>query len=91
MNGDSVDSVTLTSTGAVAAADAGDYDIVISDAVGTGLGNYTIQYQNGTLTVNKADLTVTANDDSKTEGVHFSRIDRSYIYISYIAHLISLI
>ena len=48
---DSVTSVTLTSAGASAAAIAGNYDIVPSDAVGTGLTNYTITSQNGTLTV----------------------------------------
>ena len=46
VNGDTVDSVTLTSAGAAAtAAVAGSpYDIVASAAVGTGLGNYDIAY-----------------------------------------------
>ena len=56
--------MTLTSTGAAAAAAVGGYDIVPSAAVGTGLGNYTISYANGTLSVNPAVLTVTANNKS---------------------------
>ena len=59
VNGDTVTSVTLTSTGSAATATvAGSpYPIVPSAAVGTGLGNYTISYVNGTLTVNTAALT----------------------------------
>ena len=61
-------SVTLTSAGAAAAAAVGTYPIVPSAAVGTGLGNYTITYTNGTLTVDPAALTITANDRTKTYG-----------------------
>ncbi|HUJ13808.1 MAG TPA: DNA/RNA non-specific endonuclease [Thermoanaerobaculia bacterium] len=49
--GDSVSSVTLASAGSAANAAAGSYDIVPSAAIGSGLSNYTIVYQNGTLTV----------------------------------------
>ena len=46
-----------------------DLPIVPSAATfGTGLGNYTITYVNGTLTVNPAALTITANNASKTYG-----------------------
>ena len=62
VNGDVVTSVTLTSAGAAAAAAVGTYPIVPSAAIGTGLGNYTITYTNGTLTVDPAALTITAND-----------------------------
>ncbi|MGE5279315.1 MAG: MBG domain-containing protein, partial [Deltaproteobacteria bacterium] len=58
VNNDTVDSVTLTSGGAAADADAGSYAIVPSDAAGSGLENYTISYQNGILTVAKADATI---------------------------------
>jgi uncharacterized protein (TIGR03437 family) len=70
MEGDAVTSVTLTSSGAAAAAGvAGSpYSIVPSAAVGTGLGNYTINYTNGSLAVNPATLTVTANNASKVYG-----------------------
>jgi len=56
INRDSLTSVTLTSAGAVATATvAGSpYKIVPSDAVGFGLGNYTINYVNGELTVTAA-------------------------------------
>jgi hypothetical protein len=52
-NGDSVTSVTLNSAGypALAPTSPPTYPIVPSLAVGFGLGNYTITYANGTLTV----------------------------------------
>ena len=49
-------------------ATIGTYDIVPFAAAGKGLSNYTITYVNGTLTVNPAHLTITANNDSKTYG-----------------------
>lgn len=52
VNGNTVTSVTLTSSGAAASAAAGSYSIVPSVAVGSGLANYTITYVDGTLTVN---------------------------------------
>ena len=51
VNGDTVTSVTLTSAGAPANAGIGQYPIVPSAAVGTGLANYNISYVNGTLKV----------------------------------------
>ena len=70
VNGDTVTGVTLTSSGAAATASvAGSpFTILPSAAAGTGLGNYTISYVNGTLTVNPAALTITANNASKTYG-----------------------
>ncbi|WP_225422707.1 MBG domain-containing protein, partial [Pseudomonas huaxiensis] len=50
--GDSVASVSLTSTGEPASAAAGTYAIVASDAVGSELNNYAIQYEQGALLVN---------------------------------------
>ncbi|MFA4994238.1 MAG: YDG domain-containing protein [Bdellovibrionales bacterium] len=66
--GDTLTGVTLTSTGSGATATVGTYAIVPSDATGSGIGNYTISYINGTLTVNPAALTVTASNQSKTYG-----------------------
>ncbi|MGC8641115.1 MAG: FG-GAP-like repeat-containing protein [Isosphaeraceae bacterium] len=71
VNGDSVTSVSLTSTGSAAGASvAGSpYAIVPTAAVGSGLSNYTIVYANGQLTVNPAALAITANaGQSKTYG-----------------------
>jgi len=67
---DSIASVTFTSSGAVATATvAGSpFAIVPNNATGEGLANYTISYVNGALTVNKATLTVTADNQSKTYG-----------------------
>src|SRR4029077_8407700 len=63
---DAVTGVTLTSAGAAATATVGGYDIVASNAVGSGLGNYAITYAKGQLTVNRAPLTITADSTSKT-------------------------
>ena len=63
VNGDSITSVTLTSTGAAADASPGTYDIEASNAQGTGLANYDITYVNGTLTV-KVALTMAKDPDA---------------------------
>ena len=70
LNGDTVSSVTETSTGSPGTAAAGAYTIVPSAAVfSSGLStNYSITYFSGTLTVNTAPLTITANNASKTYG-----------------------
>ncbi|MDR3659290.1 MAG: immunoglobulin domain-containing protein, partial [Mycobacterium sp.] len=57
-SGDSITSVTLTSSGAAASADEGTYDIIPSSANGTGLDNYDITYVKGTLTVQAGAPTV---------------------------------
>ncbi|WP_165825242.1 YDG domain-containing protein [Rhodopseudomonas palustris] len=67
-NGDTISGVSLSSTGAGTAANVGTYAITASGATGTGLYNYAITYQPGTLTVNPAPLTITANDQSKIYG-----------------------
>ena len=52
------------------AVNAGSYDL---SASGLTSGNYDISYVDGTLTVNKAALTVTANNDTKTyDGVAYA-------------------
>src|SRR5208282_4167200 len=70
LNGDSVSSASLSSVGSVAtAAVAGSpYSIVISNAVGNGLTNYTINYVNGLLTVGPALLGVSANNTNRVYG-----------------------
>ena len=70
VNSDTVTSVTLNSagTGSTAAASGSPYSIVPSAAAGTGLGNYTIGYVNGTLTVSNKALTITANNTNKVYG-----------------------
>ncbi len=75
VNSDAVTSITLTSaTGSPATATvAGSpYSIVPSAATGTGLGNYTITYTNGSLTVTTAPLTITANNGTKVYGQTFA-------------------
>ena len=62
VNSDTITSVTETSAGAVKTANVGSYPIDISNAVGTGLSNYNINYVDGTLTVTtspaKANATI---------------------------------
>ena len=73
VNSDAVTSVSLTSLGAPAGANVGNYDIDAASASGTGLGNYTISYVDGTLSVTPTSLTVTANDDGKIyDGLAYS-------------------
>jgi gliding motility-associated-like protein len=70
INGNTVTSVTLNSTGAVATATvAGStYPIIASAAIGTGLSNYNIAYTNGALTVNQKALAIVNTDRSKVYG-----------------------
>ena len=54
-------------TTATSSSSVGGYPITVGTLAAT--GNYTITYVNpGTLTVNPAALTITANNDSKTYG-----------------------
>ena len=62
--GDSITGVTETSDGAPASAVVGSYDIVPSAATGSGLGNYTIVYVNGTLTVTTAGTVTTVSSSA---------------------------
>jgi predicted phosphodiesterase len=77
-NGDTITGVTETSAGAIVSATVGTDPIVASAAIGTGLSNYTITYVNGTLTVNPATLTITANNDSKTYGTLETSSDTAF-------------
>ena len=70
-NNETIGSVTLTSTGTAASANAGAYTITAKDATGGTFdaGNYSITYADtGTLSVAKRDLTITADAASKTYG-----------------------
>ncbi|MNX58043.1 hypothetical protein D3C86_888720 [compost metagenome] len=77
INGNTVTAVTLNSTGAVATATvaAGPYTIIPTAATGTGLTNYNITYNNGSLTVSKQNLVVLNTDRSKTYGAVLSNAD----------------
>ena len=70
VNGDTVTGVTLTSVGAqaTAVASGSPYAITASGATGSGLSNYNITYASGTLTVEPAPLTITANNASMVAG-----------------------
>ena len=57
-NGDTLTNVSLSSAGAAAGAAVGSYPITASAAQGVGLGNYTIAYYPGTLTVTPTALAI---------------------------------
>lgn len=82
ISGDSISGVSINSTGNVANASVagGPYAIVASGATGTGLANYNVQYVDGSLTVSKADLTITASNQTKTYGSAFNFTGNEYAY-----------
>lgn len=67
---DRVTGVTLASLGADALANVSGapYGITASNALGNGLGNYTISYVGGSLSVAAADIIVSANGGSSVYG-----------------------
>src|SRR5439155_950392 len=78
VNGDTAASLTSppsVSTTATAASHAGAYSVTASGAVDA---DYTISYVAGTLTVNAAALTVTADDKTKTYGAGNPALTVSY-------------
>ena len=66
LNGDSVTGATIASDGAVSSAAPTTYPITISGATGTGLGNYTIGYVAGTMTVKDSTATDAPSVNSVT-------------------------
>ncbi len=78
VNGDNAASLTTaatTSTTATSASPAGSYPITASGAVDP---NYTITYAAGTLTIGKAALTITADNQSSTYGSALPALTASY-------------
>jgi hypothetical protein len=74
VNGDSVASVTLACLdGGAATAAVGSYDIIASAAVGSGLGNYSVSYHDGTLRVLAANSAL-ALVSSANPSVHGSNV-----------------
>ena len=68
VNGDTITGVTENQHRGAGVSQVGTYPIVPSAAIGNRLNNYIITYVNGTLTVNPAPLTITANNESKPFG-----------------------
>jgi hypothetical protein len=58
MQGDAITSVTMNSDGAPVNSPVGEYPIILSDAVGSGLTNYFIEYIDGKLNVIPRILTI---------------------------------
>jgi hypothetical protein len=80
LNSDTVTGASLSSPGAVAGAavNGSPYNIMVTNAVGTGLTNYTISYVNGQLTVTPVTLTVTANSTNRIYGAANPAFTASY-------------
>jgi PKD repeat protein len=76
LNGNTLASVTLTySDGDAATDNVGTYNITPSLEIGANgylASNYNITYTNGTLTVNPAPLTITADNQAKCENSNFT-------------------
>src|SRR5690606_34558286 len=72
VNGDTISAINLASGGAAAGANVGGYQISVSGATGGGLSNYAIYYNNGSMSVTAAPITITANDRTKTYGTAFN-------------------
>jgi hypothetical protein len=71
-NGETIGTVTLTCSGGVVSAAVSGSPYTITPSVAAGgtfvAGNYIITYSTGTLTVNKANLTITANNTTMGYG-----------------------
>ena len=80
--GDSVESVMLTSDGEAVGAPVGGYDIVPSAAAGTGLENYRVTYESGVLTVTPGELIIAAGDQQKVYGAPDFSLDQGAFSVS---------
>ncbi len=70
-----LDAAPTASTSATVSSNVGTYDIVPS---GGSDGNYDFSFANGTLTINKATLTATADDQNRDYGVSNPTLTISY-------------
>jgi len=67
VGGDMVTSATIASSATSISANIGTYPITISNAVGTGLGNYSIAYVNGSFIVRAGNAQM--NDGTETSDI----------------------
>ena len=81
LNSDTATGAAMSSTGAAAGAgvNGSPYSIVVTNATGTGLTNYTISYVNGQLAVTPATLTVTAGNTNRPYGAANPVFTASYL------------
>ncbi|WP_345953997.1 MBG domain-containing protein [Mucilaginibacter sp. PAMB04168] len=78
LNGDTKANLSaqpVANTAATAQSGAGNYDILVSGAASN---SYDIVYTKGTLTINKAPLTITADNKTRTYGVSNPAFTVSY-------------
>jgi hypothetical protein len=80
VNGDTVTSVVLSSTGTAGTATVGGgpYYITPSGAAGSGLSNYNINYFPAAFTIIPANLFVNANNKTKTYGAAVSFVGTEF-------------
>ena len=81
VGGDTVTSATLASAGSpgTATVAGGPFTTIVSGAQGSGLGNYTISYVNGTMTVTPAPLTIVADDKTRVVNAPNPALTATYI------------
>ncbi len=75
---DTITGVFLSSPGSSAGSNAGTYAITPSAISGTGLSNYNITYVNGTLTILKANLNISADNKTKVYGDSVPTLTATY-------------
>ena len=77
---DAIFGVYFDCEGLIDTASVKNYQIYPLSVIGSGIENYDIRYQNGTLTVNPKQLTVKAADGTKTYGdMHFPNAKSFYV------------
>jgi hypothetical protein len=89
---DELGAFTVSSSGAAAGANAGAYDIIpsalsvtgVSGVAGSSTGNYNVTYVNGTLTVNKALVTLTLKNNSANAGTALDKATYSTNEANYV-------
>lgn len=67
--------IPTATTSAITSSSAGSYNVVPSGGVSS---NYSFTYVNGTLTINKVSLTITADSKSKAQGIANPTLTASY-------------
>lgn len=82
--GDSIDSATLCCDGlsATSSVKEGGYDIIPSNAVGTGLNKYDITYRNGNLQIDQFKMTVQARNQEKTYSDFLECVGDEYVVVN---------
>jgi|GEM_PF-2652908 len=82
--GDTIKSVSISSSGSRTVSPVGSYGINISTAVVSHLDHYNITYVKGSMVVTKSNLTITANNVSKVYGSSVTLASNGYTAVGLI-------